>query len=217
MTVEEIENILLLISYKEEDEDSAKAGFTDLYHGYSKFLSSVISRALKDRGIYDEQILNTVISNTFYKLYKNPLLFSFKNGTKNDNAFKAWLSKVAKNELKRLIVEYYRERETSSLELLGNESAIESDELADEICRNVNFKILDNALQLLSERDKHILLTLYLYYEEGKNTPSAVLKLLCKMYDTTTANIRKVKERGEKKIVEYFSKNTQLKPIKHVK
>lgn len=215
MTIEEIENILLSISDKEHDEDSAVAGFTVLYHGYSKFLSSVVSRVLKDRGIYDEQILNTVVSNTFYKLYENPLLFSFREDAKDDKSFKAWLSTVAKNELKRLLIDYYRD--TVSLEILSTEPTIESNELTDEIFENVNLKVLDDALQMVSERDKHILLTLYLYYEEGKKTPSNVLKMLCKMYDTTTVNIRKIKERSEKKIVEHFSKHTQLKPLKHVK
>lgn len=215
MTIEEIENILLVISDKENDEDSAVAGFTALYHGYSKFLNSVVSSALKKSGIYDEQILNSVVNNTFYKLYENPLIFSFPKKAIDDKGFKAWLSKVAKNEFKRLLAEYYKD--TVSLEKVSSETAIESDELAEDLFANVNFKALDEALNMLSERDKHILLTLYLYYEEGKNTPSVVLKMLCKMYDTTNPNIRKIKERSEKKIVEYFSKHILLKPLKHVK
>lgn len=215
MTIEEIEDILLVISEKLNDEDSAVAAFTTLYHGYSKFLNSVVSRALKNSGIYDEQILNTVVNNTFYKLYENPLIFSFPEKAVDDKGFKAWLSRVAKNEFKRLLAEYYKD--TVSLEKMSSEPAIESDELAEDLFANVNFKVLDEALNMLSERDKHILLTLYLYYEEGKKTPSDVLKMLCKIYDTTSVNIRKIKERSEKKIVEYFSKHTQLTPLKHAK
>ncbi len=215
MTIEEIENILLVISEKSNDEDTAVAAFTTLYHGYSKFLNSVVSSVLKNSGIYDEQILNTVVNNTFYKLYENPLIFSFPEKAVDDKGFKAWLSKVAKNEFKRLLAEYYKE--TVSLEEVSSEPAIESDELAEDLFANVNFKVLDEALNMLSERDKHILLTLYLHYEEGKKTPSNVLKMLCKIYDTTPVNIRKIKERSEKKIVEYFSKHTQLTPLKHAK
>jgi len=215
MTIEEIENILLIISDKSNDEHSAVTAFANLYHGYSKFLNSVVSYVLKNSGIYDEQILNTVVNNTFYKLYENPLIFSFPEKAVDDKGFKAWLSRVAKNEFKRLVAEYYKD--TISLEKMSSEPAIESEELADDLFINVNFKVLDEALNMLSERDRHILLTLYLYYEEGKNTPSDVLKILCKMYDTTNPNIRKIKERSEKKIVEYFSKQTQLTPLKHAK
>jgi hypothetical protein len=35
------------------------------------------------------------------------------------------------------------------------------------------------------------------------------------MYNTTNVNIRKIKERSEKKIKDYFTKNTQLKPLKN--
>lgn len=215
MTIEEIEDILLVISEKLNDEDSAVAAFTILYHGYSKFLNSVVSSALKSSGIYDEQILNTVVSNTFYKLYEKPLSFSFPERAVDDKPFKAWLSKVAKNEFKRLIAEYYGI--TESLERSSYEFQIESDEIADDLFINGNLKVLDEALKILSERDKHILMTLYLYYEEGKKTPSDVLRMLCKIYDTTPMNIRKIKERSEKKIVEYFSKHTQLTPLRHVK
>jgi hypothetical protein len=56
-----------------------------------------------------------------------------------------------------------------------------------------------------------------MYYEEGMKTPSDVLDLLCEMYGTTKPNIRKIKERSEKKIIEHFSKYTELKPLKHDK
>jgi len=215
MTIEEIEDILLAISEKLNDENSATNAFAKLYRGYSKFLSSVISRVLKNSGIYDEHVLNTVINNTFYKIYENPLIFSFKQGAIDDKGFKAWLAVVAKNELKRLLHEYYTNM--YSLETLETEPAIESPELPEGVYESVNLKIMDAALNTLTERERHILLTLYLYYEEGKNTPSEVLNMLCKMYNTTKMNIRQIKVRSEKKIAEYFSKHTQLKPLKDVK
>ncbi|MEN2436282.1 sigma-70 family RNA polymerase sigma factor [Weeksellaceae bacterium A-14] len=215
MTIDEIENMLLVISERSNDEKNAKAAFTDLYRGYSSFLSAVVSRTLQSSGIYDEHIMQTVINNTFFKLYENPLIFTFPENVENDKPFKAWLSVVAKNELKRLLQEYYQ---TSDLpETLNIESAIISEDIPSEIFESVNIKVLNDALNTLSPRDKHILLTLYLYYEEGKNTPSNVLDLLCKMYETTKVNIRKIRERSEKKIINYFEKNTQLKPLKNVK
>ena len=215
MTVDEIENTLLVISERSNDEKNAKAAFTDLYRGYSNFLCAVVSRALQSSGIYDEHIMQTVINNTFFKLFENPLIFTFPHNVENDKPFKAWLSVVAKNELKRLLQEYYQ---TSDLpETLNIESAIVSEDIPSEIFESVNIKVLNDALNTLSTRDKHILLTLYLYYEEGKNTPSNVLDLLCNMYETTKVNIRKIRERSKKKIINYFEKNTQIKPLKNVK
>ena len=215
MTIDEIEETLLLISERSNDEGAALAAFKNLYKNYSKFLNTVISGALRNSGIYDEHILNTVMNNTFYKLYEDPLTFSFPKNIEDDKTFKAWLSVVARNELKRLLKEYYHNN--SSLEESGIESAIISEELSLEVFESTNIKVLNDALNTLSERDRHILLTIYLYYEEGKNTPSETLDLLCEMYGTTKVNIRKIRERSEKKIIDYFSQHTQLKPLKNVK
>lgn len=214
MTVTEIEDILLIISEKENDEASATAAFRQMYRGYSKFLSSVVSGALKNSGIYDEQILNTVINNVFLKIYENPLGFSFpENGI--EDSFKAWLSTVARNEFRRLLVEYYGDKKNSNSVIEIAEQALESEELQEDIFESINVKILNDALNLLSERDKYVLQTIYLFYEDGKKTPSNVLDLLCEMYGTTRVNIRKIKERSEKKIIEHFLKHSELKPLKN--
>jgi len=215
MTIGEIEDILLVISDRGNDERAAGAAFATLYRRYSKFLNAVVSGVLKDTGIYDEHFLNTVVNNTFYKLYENPLVFSFREGAPDDKGFKAWLSVVAKNELKQLLKEYFSQ--TISLEKVDTDSIADDDGISEEVCKNVNLKMLEDAMNLFSERDRQILRMLYLYHDEGKNTPSEVLNIICNIYNTTKPNIRKIKERCEKKIIEYFEKRTQLKPLKYVK
>lgn len=215
MTIDEIEETLLLISEKSNDEGAAIAAFTNLYKSYSKFLNAVISGALKTCGIYDEHLLNTVLSNTFFKLYENPLIFSFPKDALDDKSFKAWLSVVAKNELKGLIKEYYHSN--PSLEESGIETADLVEELSAEVFESANMKVLSDALNTLSERDRNILLTIYLFHEEGRKTPSDTLDSLCEMHGTTKVNIRKIRERSEKKIIDYITQHTQLKPLKNVK
>lgn len=211
MTVEDIEHRLRLISAKDTNECSAVNAFTELYKGYSKFLMSVVSSGLKSMGIYDEQVLNTVINNTFNILYDKPHAFSFPLGSHNDRSFKAWLATVAKHELKRLLKEYFG---TTAFIDVGQAEPLESEEISDEIFQSANLKMMSDALASLSERDREIIWTLYLYYEEGKNTPTAVLDHLCKIHNTTKENIRQIKVRSEKKIIEYFSKHSQLKPLR---
>ena len=60
-------------------------------------------------------------------------------------------------------------------------------------------------------------MTYYTYYEKGKNTPSNVLDEICKIHKTTKPNIRKIKERSEKKIIEYLENKSNLKAVKNVK
>ncbi|MGE9313217.1 sigma-70 family RNA polymerase sigma factor [Niabella sp. CJ426] len=215
MTVIEIENMLQALSEKTDSEGNALTAFTTLYREYSRFLASVVAAGLQRMGIYDEQVLNTVLNNTFYTLYENPRRFTFPNTATDDRPFKGWLSTVARNELTRLLDEYFGK--STPLTMVTADSSLESEEIDETFFASVNLKTMNDALNTLSERDREILWTLYLYYEEGKNTPSGVLDRLCKIHDTTRENIRQIKKRSEKKIIEYFAKHSQLKPLKDVR
>lgn len=214
MNVEELEEILLTISYKEEDNQEALKAFETLYRNYSKILSSIVKVSLKNMGIYDEQLYKSIMNNVFHTIFEKPLSFTVPKNAKNDNCFKAWLSVIAKNEFKSLIKEYYGKEDS----LNENEDYVsEVSESGINHLKSKNMKLMDEALNTLSERDKHIMTTLYNYHEEGRKTPSDVLDYLCKLHSTTKINIRKIKERSEKKIIEFFAKHTLLIPLKNDK
>lgn len=215
MEIEKLEDILLKISFKEDDEQLALESFNLLYKDYSKLLMSIVKKNLKDMGIYDEQLLHTVINNVFFKLYVNPLSFTVPKTAKNDSCFKSWLSVVSSNELKSLITEYFGKE--SSLQLVNADKTFESVEVNEEISESMNTKLLNEALNSLTIRDRDILLTLYNYYEEGKKTPTEVLNQIAKLHNTTKPNIRKIKERSEKKIIDFFSAKSALIPVKNGK
>lgn len=215
MQLDELEEVLLTISYKEDDEKSSLDAFNTIYRAYSKLLSAIVKSNLKKMGIYNQQLYEATINNVFIKLYENPLSFEIPKNAKNDNCFKAWLSVVASNEIKKLIKEYYNKEKL--LEVISDEPVIESEEINEELAYSVNKKLMIDALNSLSERDKAIMFTLYNYYEEGRKTPTNVLNDLCKLHNTTKLNIRKIKERSEKKIIEFFAQHSQLKPLKNVK
>lgn len=164
-------------------------------------------------GIYDRNIVDIILSNTFYKIYEKPLSFSFPTGVDDDRAFKGWLATVAKNDLKAQLKESYLNKTT--LVPIKEDDLIENADIDDTIFESVNLSLLNEALEKLPPRDREILITLYLYHEEGKNTPSEILDLICKIHDTTKANIRQIKRRSELKIIEHFSKHSQLIPKKH--
>lgn len=215
MLIDKLEEVLLLLSYKDEDQKSANDAFTELYREYSKFLYALVRKKLSQMGVFDEQIMETAVGNIFLKIYENPLVFKVPENEKTDNCFKAWLSVVSKNELLVLFKQYYETNVT--LEPTITDTVFEDTEVKDPITESINVKLMQDALNTLSERDREVLSTLYLYHEDGKNTPSTILDMLCKMYGTTKDNIRQIKKRSEAKIIDYFSKNSNLKPIKDVK
>lgn len=212
MEVDELEDILLTISFKDEDEKSALKAFNVLYKGYSKIVSAIVKKNLKNMGIYDEQLHQAVINNVFHKLYENPLSFSVPKTAKNDNCFKGWLSVVSRNELISLLDEYFG-KEFS----LHSVQSKESVEVSEEIYESVNSKLMNEALNTLTTRDREIILTLYNYHEDGRKTPTEILNQIAKLHNTTKPNIRKIKERSEKKIIDFFSTKSELTPVKNGK
>lgn len=215
MQTQQLEDILLTISYKEENEKESLDAFNLLYKEYSKLLSGIVKKNLKDMGIYDVELHQVVINNVFYKLYEKPLLFSVPRDAKNDNCFKAWLSVVARNELISQIKQYNRKERL--FDSASEESLLERVEINPEVTSGINFEIMQGALDSLSQRDREIMMMLYNYYEEGKKTPTEILDEIAALHKTTKPNIRKIRERSVKKIIDYFSKRTELKPIKHGK
>lgn len=215
MLIDKLEEVLLLLSYKDEDQKSANDAFTELYREYSKFLYALVRKKLNQMGVFDEQIMETAVGNTFLKIYENPLVFKVPENENTDNCFKAWLSVVSKNELLVLFKQYYGTNITLESSIL--ETVFEDTIIKEPVAESINVKLMQDAMNTLSERDREVLSALYLYQEEGKNTPSTVLDTLCLMYGTTKDNIRQIKKRSESKIIDYFSKNSNLKPIKDVK
>lgn len=219
MEIEKLEEALLSISYADENTENAESAFNTLYREYSKFLFAVVRKNLSNIGINDNHLTETVVNNTFIKIYYNPLKYTLPTDEldKTDRSFKAWISKIAKNELHDLFKEF-KVFEVISAENISerafNEIYIDTKNINTE---SLNTKILEDALNLLSERDRDILRALYLFHEEGKNSPSEVLNELCNFFGTTKDNIRKIKERSEDKIIKHFSKHSQLIPLKYAK
>ena len=217
MTIEELKKKITFIKNKADDEKLAQEAFTVLYKSYGKLLYSIINSKVSQMGLYDQDLVGTIHSNTFLIMYEKMNTFNLPDNSENDGYFKAWLSTIAKNEfLKTCKTSNNIVRAVSDEELNKNTLFI-SEPISDDLYESVNFKLLHDALEQFSIRDKEILLTLYTFHEKGKNTPTEVLDELCKLHNTTKMNIRKIKSRCEQKIIEYFEKHSTLKPIKNEK
>lgn len=214
MDIEQLQDILLSFAYKENDTKKAHEAFVIVYRTFSKTVFSVAKKKLKDLRIYDEEFMNTVVNNTFLKIYENPNLeFTVNANSSVISSFEAYLVTILKNEIYNVLrKEEIRVPLVLKADLpdgLFNDAQIETKNSESE-----NTKLLNEVLNTMSERDRGILLALYNYHEEGKKTPSDVLDVLAATYGTSRVNIRKIKQRGEEKIKEFFSKQSQLKPLK---
>jgi hypothetical protein len=215
---EELEEILLKFSYREENEREAQEAFFIFYREYSKYLSKVVYEAKKTAIYFYNDIVDIVVDNTFLKIYEKSLDFVINEEDSDsdvDKKMKGYLAVIAKNELRGLLNKKYCYQEHSLIidddESIFDPLEIEITEIGE---LSHNQKILQEELMTFSERDRSILLSLYNCHEEGRNTPKETMAWLMKTHQTSDMNIRKIKSRCEKEIREYFEKNTTLKPLK---
>lgn len=215
MKEESIEGLILIISDKDENHQKSEQAFTILYHRYGKYFLGVIFKMLADSGQYDEEFANEILDNVFIEIYSNPLKFSFDSNkhSTEEEAFKAWVYTLVKYEFLDRIMELTQQRRKELLILDDDASFYEVEDIIEVNSESVNSTMMEGALSSLSDRDRHIVSTYYLFYEEGKNAPSETLDMLCELYGTTRPNLRKIRERARKKIIAYVENKSNLKAV----
>jgi RNA polymerase sigma factor (sigma-70 family) len=76
---------------------------------------------------------------------------------------------------------------------------------------SANRKLLDEAIDSLSEKEQRVLRTTFQYYQPGKQhqrLPNDVAEDLAKELGTTSDNVRQIRHRALEKIKEYIKSKT---------
>jgi RNA polymerase sigma factor (sigma-70 family) len=211
-----VEDLLLNISDHETDRAKAETSFSELYWRFSEKLEGSVRGHLKSKGMYNPDLINTIVSNVFNEVFLKPLNFTYdKNQDQSEETkFRAWLYRIARNvfaDLMSASIQY------TSRNVVGiDDDLVEryAEIAIEEEALKGNREMLEKAMSILSERERHILLACYDYYEEGKNTPSEVLDMLCEYWGTTRENVRQIKKRSLDKVKKQLEMLTLLKPAK---
>ena len=199
------EDLFILMSYKDENEVDAHEAFTIFYNRYKGFLWNLcVSVCRNCKTADDVELAKDVFQNTMISIYEYCHTFN-----PSKSKLKTWISSIAKNSMRNLLIQSKDLRIDDQLE-----SLLES-EIIDTVVAEFEFetdqqKALGEALKTLSDRDQDILLT-YMMYEDGKkHLPDNVLQFLLKKYDTTSENLRQLKGRSLKKIKNHILNNVYL-------
>lgn len=219
MKKEDIEDILLSFSFKEESRKEAEKAFASFYREYAGYLFVVVRNIKKDFDQFYEDLIDAVVTNTFVKFYNNPPMnFEILQGDTDrdvNQKMKGYLSKMARNELYDLLNTNVLKQE-HQLTIDDDDIDFDPPDIIEmkTLQLGENEQLLEKALMTLKERDRHILINIYRYHEEGKKSPKELRSWLAKIHNTTELNIRKIKSRSEEKIKEYFEKHAKIKTIK---
>jgi hypothetical protein len=210
---EKDEDLLIIISWREE-LDARNEAFTEFHRRYINFIYSVVSNICK-RFPNSYEMSKAISNNVLCNVYDYS--GSFNSDGINDpveirKRIEGWLISIAKTELKALLTNYKIPIEEEQLAYKGMMEVSAKTENS----ISFNEKIVAEAFSLLrKERDKHILMTYWMYYEKGKgsqakNMPEDVLDELAERYETTKLSIRQIISRSNKIVKEHIENNYKL-------
>lgn len=202
------EELLILMSYKDDDEEEAKEAFRVFYNRYNRLLLSLCMRACTKRYLSDSEKIDLseiVFQNTMMKIYQKSHLYNASKGK-----ISTWMSRIAENELIDQL--YLQDESIIYIEETISELELPSNYNDDNIIQTETFemKILDEALNTLTDKEKDILLTYMMYKEDQKKLPEDVIDNLRKRYSTTSENLRQIRHRSLNKIKMYIQNNTNI-------
>ena len=202
------EDLFVLMSFQKEDEVEAQKAFRIFYSRYSKLLKALCNNVCTKFDVVDgKEFAASVFNNTMLEIYHYPTYDSRKG------KITTWVSKIARNEALEIIKGFGLNNDYRHVPL--NEAITEFvvDEENKEDEERVNYdtpqkRVLDDALNSLSEREREILLTCILFQEDKKHLPDEVLCDLNNRFGTTSAGIRQIKKRALDKVKAYIIKNS---------
>ena len=197
------EDLFVLMSYRKENEKEAQEAFRIFYERYKRLLWSLCYSVCTKLDLENgKELAHYVFNSTMMAIYKHPTYDSRKS------KLSTWMSKIAYNEA----LDFIKEHSMNDGKNISLNEEITED-IPDKEDYIIDFdtpqkKILNDALNMLSERDREILLTCYMYQEENRHLSDEVLGELTEKYSTTSDNIRQIKKRALDKVKAYIIQNS---------
>lgn len=182
-------------SYKDSDREKALEAYGKIYHKYYEDLYTLCRKVCGDDGSAD-----LVFGKTWKKIWNKPEY----NYQEYKTTFMVWASVIAKRtwlDLKSKMVL------RTEFEIFP-EIAVEAQEyeISEESeLTNINEVLLEEALHQLTDKEYDILMT-YIEFDtdQKKHVPDSIIKELTTKYQTTPANLRKIKSRSLKKVKDFI-------------
>lgn len=208
------EDLLVIISMK-DDVDSSNLAFVEFHKRFRRFIYGMAKKVTINLPNSDE-IRDAIFQNTLINVYKYSESFSAEGESDPEivkRRIHGWLIKIAKHELLSLLRNNQPIIDPEELNEAYGETLNLDEDNSEEL--SYNEQIVGEALKLLKDRDQHVFMTYWLYYESGeraqaKNLPPEILEELASKYETTPENLRQIISRSKKKVFEYLKTNYKL-------
>lgn len=209
MRQESTEDLLVIIGMHDADADTekeSKQAFDEFHNRFKNYVYKVsyyFCVSLENRTSVAKDITN----DTFLNVWQKASRFDPKRWSNTEKGIKAWLGGIVKNTFLQY-VEKAKKYSPENVAIDGYKLTIE-EKTPEKIFLNqfqsLEGKALTRALSELKEKEKHILLTYFQFYDGEKfYVPKEDRKILCQLYGIGDSTLRKTKDRAIEKIKKHI-------------
>ncbi len=200
------EDLLFIVSCKEEDEEEALKAFKIFYDKNVKWFFTLCVQVCSTITIYNEteDLAKAVFNGTMHFVWDNAGKYD-----KTKSKVQTWVSNNARYIMYDILNEY-KGKVSGGIQFVpitkevDIASADESDNYSD--VETPEILALAVALQSLSDRERDILMEYMRYSDGNKHLPNDVLIELCQRYMITSDNARQIKKRALEKVRKHIDK-----------
>lgn len=191
------EHLFKVIASKSENLELAQNAYEEIYRRYAKLIWNLCHSACESFAVVDlHAFIEEVFSQTMIAIYESPTYNSTKGKVST------WISRIAQNKAKDLSKIWTT---PIGAEFDIGYDSIEYEEEPEYI--SLERKLLNKAMEQLSEMEKDILLTYMMYQDGNKHLPDEILNELRGKYTKTSDNIRQIKRRAMVKLHSYIQQS----------
>ena len=194
------EELLLYMADQKKNPVEARGAWEEFYCRHADYVLWICRRACK--GMLDDDIVNSIMVETFIKAYLSADTFRFGSQQQADKIrwrVRSWLGVIAKHATFDVL---RGQRNSERIQIKPEEwERIDSVQQVPiskdtETVRKMMEQVLDN-------RERVVLQTTYMFYDpdkENQRLPNDVVDQLCKCFHTTPANLRRIRKKATEKI-----------------
>jgi RNA polymerase sigma factor (sigma-70 family) len=196
--------LLARVSRRAEDPGRARSAEAEFYSRHVRYLYAVLTQRVRRPLALSGREVEDLVQETFFRAFSRA--DTYTKGETSDvesehRRTRAWLGRIAQ----RLLVDWLADaREVSDSPYLDT---VAIPETGPPSSRSPKLRLMCEALDTLTERERDVLRVAALYFrpgEEHQRLPNDVSAELARRWDTTSENIRAIRSRATKKLREYL-------------
>jgi RNA polymerase sigma factor (sigma-70 family) len=192
------------VSRRALDAQAARAAEAELYERHARYLYGVLVARVKRPLALSGREVEDLVQETFFRAFARAETYAAGEAGDEDSErrrTRAWLGRIAQ----RLLADWLADaREISASPLL---ETLAGPEQSPPSSRSPRLRLMCEALDTLSERERDVLRVAALYFragEEHQRLPNQVSAELSRRWQTSAENIRAIRSRATKKLKSYL-------------